>query len=97
MKWTLAGKEAVSEDEVEAIVQGRREQNDGDLSSISGSDAESSADEATDDHSGPKRHPLQQRDMGYNIVQKIEFESGHCMYVVRAKARGRQATHDATD
>jgi hypothetical protein len=60
MKRTLAGKEAVSEDEVEAIVQGRGEQNDDDLSSISGSDAESSADEATDDHSGPKRRPLQQ-------------------------------------
>jgi len=60
MKRTLAGNEAVSEDEVEAIVQGRGEQNDDDLSSISGFDAESSADEATDDHSEPKRHPLQQ-------------------------------------
>jgi hypothetical protein len=60
MKRALAGKEAVSEDEVEAIVQGRGEQNDDDLSSISGSDAESSADGATDDYSGPKRHPLHQ-------------------------------------
>jgi len=60
MKRRLAGKEAVTEDEFEAIVQGRGEQNDDDLSSISGSDAESSAEEATDDHSGPKGHPLQQ-------------------------------------
>jgi hypothetical protein len=60
MKRRLAGKEAVTEDEFEAIVQGRGEQNDDDLSSISGSDAESSAEEATDDHSGQKGHPLQQ-------------------------------------
>lgn len=33
---------------------------------------------------------------GLHGVQKIEFHSGHCRYVVRAKAGGRQTTHDAT-
>jgi hypothetical protein len=33
---------------------------------------------------------------GLHGVQKIELHSGHCRYVVRAKAGGRQTTHDAT-